>query len=62
MSDAQWDDGAQLRDGSRERARAVWQTVLLGRDKTVPRGLNRLTKPRTLVARIVELMRIVRRP
>ena len=54
------DDG-KLEDASRELARAIWQTVLLGRDEHKARGLIGKATRKKLVERIVELMRIVRR-
>jgi hypothetical protein len=54
------DDG-KLEDASREVARAIWQTVLLGRDEHQARGLlGKVTRQR-LVDKILELVRVVRR-
>jgi hypothetical protein len=54
-------DEAEIEDASRELARAIWQTVLLGRDDAKARGLLGQATRRKLVQRILELMRLVRR-
>jgi hypothetical protein len=54
------DDG-KLEDASREVARAIWQTVLLGRDEHRARGLLGNVTRQRLVDKILELMRVVRR-
>jgi hypothetical protein len=60
MADAPPDDDGKLEDASREMARAIWQTVLLGRHEHRARGLIGKATRKKLVDRIVELMRIVR--
>ena len=53
---------SDIEDASRELARAIWQTVLLGRDDAKARGLIGQATRRKLVRRILELVRLVRRP
>lgn len=60
MANAPDEDDGALEDASRDLARAIWQTVLLGRDEHKARGLLGQATRKKLVDRIVELMRIVR--
>lgn len=60
MANAPDEDDGALEDASRDLARAIWQTVLLGRDEHKARGLLGQATRKKLVERIVELMRIVR--
>jgi hypothetical protein len=60
MGDARRDEDAQIEDASREVARAIWQTVLLGRDEAKARGLIGQVTCKKLVDRIIQLMRGVR--
>ncbi len=62
MRDPLEQNDADLEDASRELARAIWQTVLLGRDEAKARGLVGQVTRRKLVRRILELVRLVRRP
>jgi hypothetical protein len=59
MADA--DDG-KLEEASQEVARAIWQTVLLAKDDGKARGLLGKATRKRLVNKILELMRLVRRP
>lgn len=54
-------DDADVETASQEVARAIWQTVLLGRDEYKARGLIGKATRRRLVEKIVKLMRVVRR-
>jgi hypothetical protein len=60
MGQARRDEDAAIEDASQELARTIWQTVLLAQNETKARGLIGKATRRTLVQRIVELMRLVR--
>jgi hypothetical protein len=59
---SQSSDDPDLEIASRDVARAIWQVVLLGRDEHRARGLIGKAARKRLVDRILELMRLVRRP
>ncbi|HXU71732.1 MAG TPA: hypothetical protein VN947_20505 [Polyangia bacterium] len=60
MANAPDEDDGRVEEASRELARAIWQTVLLGRDEHKARGLLGQATRKRLVERILELMRAVR--
>ena len=54
-------DEVDIETASNEVARAIWQTVLLGRDEHKARGLIGKATRRRLVEKIIKLMHVVRR-
>jgi hypothetical protein len=60
MGNPRREEDAAIEDASQELARVIWQTVLLAKDDARARGLIGKATRRTLVQRIVELMRLVR--
>jgi hypothetical protein len=55
------DHDGEIEQASRDVARAIWQTVLLGRNEHKARGLICQATRKKLVDKILDLMRVVSR-